>query len=174
MKWIHIYDSYQVYKQKVFTFLIDEFVIQISNEYFWLWIRIEPVYSFVLGNHISEQRYMFVTEWFISLNEKYGKYSLNWWWKVVSRKMKCPRFETWSTFTIRKKFEWKSQSVFQCWMESFDDYHTCIQKEENACNLFHVNYWLQFFVFMYNDMISNKNNYFIIRLKRSKIYHKLT
>ena len=48
--------------KKVFTFLIDEIVIQISNEYFWLWICIEPVYSFVLGNHISEQRYMFVTE----------------------------------------------------------------------------------------------------------------
>ena len=48
--------------EKVFTFLIDEIVIQISNEYFWLWICIEPVYSFVLGNHISEQRYMFVTE----------------------------------------------------------------------------------------------------------------
>ena len=50
-------------------------------------------------------------------------------------------------------------------VESFDDYYPCIQKEENECNLFHVHNWIQFFVFMYNDMTSN-NNYFIIQLKK--------
>ena len=54
-------------------------------------------------------------------------------------------------------------------MESFDDYYPRIQKEENECNLFHdVNNWLQFFIFMYNDMTS-KNNYFIIHLKKEVV-----
>ena len=86
---------------------------------------------------------------------------------MVSRKMQCPRIETSSTFIIRKKFE-RANQHFKRRTESFDDYHTCIQKIENACNLFHVNYWLQFFIFMYNDMISNKNNYFIILLKKEQ------
>ncbi|MGE5635077.1 MAG: hypothetical protein ACM3VV_07575 [Deltaproteobacteria bacterium] len=51
-------------------------------------------------------------------------------------------------------------------MESVDDYYPCIQKEDNECNLLHVNNWIQFFVFMYNDTTSNKNNYFIIQLKK--------
>ena len=57
---------------------------------------------------------------------------------MVSRKMQCPRIETSSTFIIRKKFE-RANQHFKRRTESFDDYHTCIQKIENACNLFHVN-----------------------------------
>jgi len=48
-------------------------------------------------------------------------------------------------------------------IESFDDYYPCMQKEE--CNLFHVHNWIQFFfVSMYNDTSSNKND-FIIQLQ---------
>jgi len=48
-------------------------------------------------------------------------------------------------------------------IESFDDYYPCMQKEE--CNLFHVYNWIQFFfVSMYNDTSSNKND-FIIQLQ---------
>jgi hypothetical protein len=46
-------------------------------------------------------------------------------------------------------------------IESFDDYYPCMQIE---CNLLHVHNWIQFFVSMYNDTISNKNE-FIIQLQ---------
>ena len=50
--------------------------------------------------------------------------------------------------------------------ESFDDYYPCIK---NECNLFHVHNWIQFFVSMYNDMISKKN-YFINEMnERGKV-----
>jgi len=42
-------------------------------------------------------------------------------------------------------------------IESFDDYYTCMQKEE--CNLLHVHNWIQFFVSMYNNTIANNNTY---------------
>jgi hypothetical protein len=47
-------------------------------------------------------------------------------------------------------------------IECFDDYYyPCMQIE---CNLFHVHNWIHFFVSMYNDTISNKNQ-FIIQLQ---------
>ncbi|HET9807569.1 MAG TPA: hypothetical protein VFP49_11715, partial [Nitrososphaeraceae archaeon] len=41
--------------------------------------------------------------------------------------------------------------------ENFDDYYPCMQ---DGCNLFHVHNWIQFFVSMYNDTITNNNNDF--------------
>ena len=36
-------------------------------KHFWIWIAIEPVHKSVLGNHISEERNMFVAEKFIHI-----------------------------------------------------------------------------------------------------------
>ena len=43
-------------------------------------------------------------------------------------------------------------------IECFDDYYPRIQKE-NECNLFHAYNWIQFFVSMYNDTITNNNDF---------------
>ena len=68
--------SYQIYKRKrVSAFIIDETVIQVGSQHFWLWLCIEPVHSAVLGIHISKERNMLVAEHFIRpLVDKYGKY----------------------------------------------------------------------------------------------------
>ena len=61
-------------KGKEFAFIIDETIIQIGNQHFWLWICIEPVHKSLLGIYISEERNMVVAENFIrSLIDKYGK-----------------------------------------------------------------------------------------------------
>ena len=77
-KWIQRFGSYTIYKRKrVSAFIIDETVIQIGNQHFWLWICIEPVHSSVLGIYISEERNMLVAEKFIrSLVTKYGKHAV--------------------------------------------------------------------------------------------------
>ena len=55
--WIQRFGSLQIYKRKrVSAFIIDETVIQIGNQHFWLWFCIEPIHSFVLENYISEVR----------------------------------------------------------------------------------------------------------------------
>ena len=60
--------NYPIYKRKrVSAFIIDETVIQIGNQHFWLWFCIEPVHSSVLGIYISEERNMIVAEKFINL-----------------------------------------------------------------------------------------------------------
>jgi len=74
--WLQRFGSCQIYKrERVTAFIIDETIIQIGNQHFWLWFCIEPIHSFVLGIYISEERNMFVAEKFInSLVDKYGKH----------------------------------------------------------------------------------------------------
>ena len=74
--WIQRFGSSQIYdnRKRVSAFITDETVIQISNQYFWLWMCIEPIHSSVLGIYISEERNMFIDEKFIrSLIDKYDK-----------------------------------------------------------------------------------------------------
>ena len=76
--WIQSFGSSQIYKRsRVTAFIIDETIIQIGNQHFWLWICIEPIHKSVLGIHISEERNMFVAENFIrSLVDKYGRHTV--------------------------------------------------------------------------------------------------
>jgi transposase-like protein len=54
------------YKRKrVSAFIIDETVIQIGNQHFWLWFCIEPIHRSVLVIYISEERNMIIAEKFI-------------------------------------------------------------------------------------------------------------
>ena len=69
----------QIYNKhrRISAFIIDETIIQIGNQHFWLWICIEPVHKSILGIYISEERNMFVAENFIrSLVSRYGKHTV--------------------------------------------------------------------------------------------------
>ena len=76
--WIQRFAEYPIYKiKRISAFIIDETVIQIGSQHFWLWFCIEPVHSFVLGIYISEERNMLVAERFIqSLIEKYKRHTV--------------------------------------------------------------------------------------------------
>jgi len=55
--WIQRFGSCQIYRRKrVSVLIIDETVIQIDNQHFWLWFCIEPGHSSMLGIYISEER----------------------------------------------------------------------------------------------------------------------
>ena len=47
---------------RISAFIIDETVIQVGNQKYWLWICIEPIHSSVLGIYISKDRNMLVAE----------------------------------------------------------------------------------------------------------------
>ena len=76
--WIQRFGSCQIYKRKrISAFIIDETIIQIGNNHYWLWIAIEPVHRTILGIYISQERNMFVAENFLrSLVDKYGKHTV--------------------------------------------------------------------------------------------------
>jgi putative transposase len=56
--WIQRFGSCQIYnkRKRVTTFIIDETIIQIGSQQYWLWFCIEPIHSSVLGLYISEER----------------------------------------------------------------------------------------------------------------------
>jgi putative transposase len=163
--WIQRFAEYAIYKRKrISAFIIDETVIQIGNKHFWLWICIEPVHSSVLGIYISEERNMLVAERFIqSLVEKYGKHTVytdgGTWYHEACNVLGLKHY---LHSALEKSLMERVNQYFKDRIESFDDYYPCIQKGE--CNLFYVYNWIQFFVTMYNDTSSNKND-FIIQLQ---------
>ena len=99
--WIQKFGSLQIYKRKrVSAFIIDETVIQIGNQHFWLWFCIEPVHSSVLGIYISEERNMLIAEKFIrSLVSNYGKHTV-YTQMVVLGMMKHAIYWNWNIIYI--------------------------------------------------------------------------
>ena len=167
--WIQRFDSCNIYKRKrVSAFIIDETVIQIGSQHFWLWFCIEPIHSSVLGIYISEERNMLVAEKFIkSLLSKYGKHTVytdgGTWYDEACNVL---RLKHYLHSPFQKSLMERVNQYFKDRTESFDDYYPCMQDE---CNLFHVYNWIQFFVSMYNDTISKKN-YFINELNERGEY----
>ena len=160
--WIQRFDSCNIYKRKrVSAFIIDETVIQVGSQHFWLWFCIEPIHSSVLGIYISEERNMLVAEKFIrSLVDKYGKHTVytdgGTWYDEACNVL---RLKHYLHSPFQKSLMERVNQYFKDRTESFDDYYPCMQDE---CNLFHVYNWIQFFVSMYND--TTFENYFINEL----------
>jgi putative transposase len=151
--WIQRLGSYTIYKRKrISAFIIDETVIRIGNQHFWLWLCIEPIHRSVLGTYISEERNMLVAEKFIrSLVEKYGKYTvytdLGTWYDEACNILSLKHY---MHSSLEKILMERVNQSFKDRIESFDDYFLCVK---NECNLFHVHTWIQFFVSMYNDTV---------------------
>ncbi len=151
--------SIPIYKRKrVSAFIIDETVIQIGSQHFWLWICIEQIHRSVLGIYISEERNMLVAEMFIqSLVEKYGKHTVytdgGTWYDEACNVLGLKHY---LHSALEKSLMERVNQYFKDRIESFDDYYPCMQIE---CNLLHVHNWIQFFVAMYNDTIANKNEF---------------
>ncbi|MDR4512428.1 MAG: DDE-type integrase/transposase/recombinase [Nitrososphaeraceae archaeon] len=157
--WIQRFGSSRIYKRKrVTAFVIDETIIQIGNQHFWLWICIEPINSSVLGIYISEERNMFVAENFIrSLVSRYGKHTVytdgGTWYNQACNVIGLKHY---LHSPIQKSLMERVNQYLKDRIESFDDYYPCRQQE---CNLFHVHNWIQFFISMYNDTIANNNHF---------------
>src|ERR671915_1399627 len=148
--WIQRFGSLSIYKRKrVTAFIIDETIIQIGNQNFWLWIAIEPIHSSVLGIYISEERNMLVAERFIQpLVEKYGRHTVytdgGTWYDEACNVL---RLKHYLHSPLEKSLIERVNQYFKDRIESFDDYYPCMHQKDE-CNLFHVYNWIQFFVSM--------------------------
>jgi transposase-like protein len=55
-------------RRKISKFLIDETQIKVRQDYFWIWVAIEPIDKVILGTHISSlERNMLITEEFLCI-----------------------------------------------------------------------------------------------------------
>jgi putative transposase len=161
--WIQRFSEYPIYKRKrVSVFIINETVVQIGSQHFWLWFCIEPIHRLVLGINISEERNMLVAEKFIhSLVKKYGKHTVytdgGTWYDEACNIIGLKHY---LHSSLEKSLMERVNQYFKDRIECFDDYYPCFK---NECNLFHVYNWIQFFVSMYNATIYNDK--FIINLQ---------
>ncbi len=159
-EWIQRFGSLQIYKRKrVSAFIIDETIIQIGNQHFWLWICIEPVHRSVLGIYISEERNMFVAENFIqSLVSKYGRHTVytdggTWYPQACTFLHLKHRLHS----PLERSLIERVMQYFKDRSECFDDYYPCInQKSRNNCDLSHVYNWIKLFVYLYNAKNRNE------------------
>jgi len=166
--WIQRFGSVHIYKRKrVSAFIIDETIIQIGNQHFWLWICVEPIHRSVLGIHISEERNMFVAENFIrSLVEKYGRhivYTDGGTWYPQACNFLHLKHHLHSP--LEKSLIERVMQCFKDRTESFDDYYPCIINQKRNCDLTHVYNWLKLFIYLYNTTIRNK----ILFVKRGEL-----
>ena len=157
--WIQRFGSYQIYskRKRVSAFIIDETVIQIGNQNFWLWLCIEPVHKSILGIHISEARNMFVAENFIrSLVEKYGRHTVytdgGTWYPQACNFLHLKHH---LHSSLEKSLIERIMQHFKDRTEAFDDYYPCINNKNRDCNLQHVYNWINLFVYLYNAKIRN-------------------
>ena len=138
--WIQRFGSCQIYKRKrVTAFIIDETIIQIGNQHFWLWFCIEPVHSSVLGIYLSEERNMIVAEKFIrSLVSKYGKHTVytdgGTWYDEACNIIGLKHF---LHSPFQKNFDAKSQQYLKDKIESFDD-PILVCKKRNVIYLMYI------------------------------------
>ncbi|MGN6560258.1 MAG: DDE-type integrase/transposase/recombinase [Candidatus Nitrosocosmicus sp.] len=136
-------------RKKIDEYIIDETLIKVGSEYFWLWIIIEPKDNEILSITISKERSMLVAEKFLSkVVEKYGSHAVSsdggTWYPQACRFLKLQHH-------IHSPFE---KSVIERTMqyikdrtENFDDYFPCRKKN---CKLKHVKNWLKLFAHFYN------------------------
>ena len=166
--WIQRFGSLQIYKRKrVSAFIIDETIIQIGSQHFWLWICVEPIQKSVLGIYISEERNMFVAENFIrSLVEKYGRHTVytdgGTWYPQACNFLHLKHH---LHSSLEKSLIERIIQYFKDRTESFDDYYPCIINQNRNCDLSHVYNWLKLFIYLYNTTIRNK----ILFVKRGEI-----
>ena len=118
------------YKRKrVSAFIIDETIIQIGNQHFWLWICIEPIHSSVLGIYISEERNMLVADkkFIRSLVSTYGKHTVytdgaTWYDEAYN----VLRLKHYLHSSIEKSLMERVNQYFKDRIESFDTItHVC-------------------------------------------------
>ena len=130
--WVQRFGSSQIYKRKrVSAFIIDETVIQVGSQKYWLWFCIEPVHSSVLGIYISEERNMLVTEKFIrSLVVRYGNHTVytdgGTWYDEACNIL---RLKHYLRSSFEKSLMERVNQYFKDRIEGFDDYYPCMQDE---------------------------------------------
>jgi putative transposase len=65
-------------RRKISKFIVDETQIKVGQDYFWIWVGIEPIDNVILRTHISLERNMLIAEEFLhSMINKYGKHQVS-------------------------------------------------------------------------------------------------
>ena len=151
-KWVQHYKPERISfkRRKISKFIIDETQIKVGQDYFWIWVAIEPIDKVILGTYISLERNMLIAEEFLhSMINKYGKHPVSTdggtWYPQACRFLKI-KHRLHSSYE-KSIIERTIQSIKDR-TESFDDYYFPCTKCK--CKLQHIRNWFNLFIDCYN------------------------
>ena len=170
-KWVQKYanclvDRFGTDRRQVKQLFVDETLLKIDGQNYWLWIAYEPNLDACLMMHLSRERTIFVCyRFFKQLRDRYGKKPVftdgALWYNTACRWLRLKH----QIYGIKRK---NAMERFIQYLkdrtECFDDHFPCRKKKEN-CDMQHVWNWLKlFFLYLYMlaDYRMRFNNMFVI------------
>jgi len=167
-KWVQKYsklaDRFNINKHLVKEILVDETMLKINGQDYWLWLAYEPNIRSCLMLHISRERTIFVCyQFFKHLRSKYGRkpvYTDGAHWYNDACKWLRLKHIVYETATMKNLIERFIQQIKDR-TECFDDHFPCRMKD---CTREHVWNWLKMFIlFLHMQTDRVKFTYFLLK-----------
>ena len=143
-------DIFQTNKRAVKEIFVDETLLQVDGQDYWLWIAYEPNLNVCLMMHLSRERTIFVCyHFFKRLRSKFGRKPIftegaRWYddackWLRLQHQVYGAELKN----LIERFIQYLKDRTAEC----FDDYFPCRKPD---CNRQHVWNWLKLFVLYLN------------------------
>jgi putative transposase len=149
-KWVQKYsgcttDIFQTNKRAVKEIFVDETLLQIDGQDYWLWMAYEPNLGICLMMHLSRERTIFVCyQFFKQLRDRFGRKPIftdgAQWYNNACKWLRL-QHQVYGTElkNLMERFIQQVKDRTEC----FDDHFPC--RKEN-CDRQHVSNWLKLFV----------------------------
>ena len=158
-KWLQQYsgcaDRYRTDRRLVRAIFVDETLLQIDGQDYWLWIAYEPAINSCLMMHLSRERTLFVCySFFKQLQNRYGKRPIFTdgaaWYVQACNWLRLKHY----VYGIElKNLMERFIEYIKDRTECFDDYFPC---HKQNCNRAHVWNWLKLFLLYVNMGMDRK------------------
>lgn len=158
-KWVQEYsslaDRFRVGKHSVKRIFVDETLIKIEGQNYWLWTAYEPNLNTCLMMHLSRERTIFVCyHFFKKLRNRYGRKPIftdgAHWYSKACRWLRLQHHVYGTKLkNLMERFIQQIKDRTEC----FDDHFPCRRKEN--CDRLHVWNWLKLFI-LYLHMKMNR------------------
>lgn len=155
-KWVQKYsdmaekDRFRIDKRQIKKVFVDETLLKIDGQEYWLWIAYEPTMNKCLAMHLSRERTIFVCyQFFKQLRERYGGktiYTDGARWYHLTCKWLRLKHQVYGTEmkNVMERFIQYLKDRTEC----FDDHFPC---RKEGCDRQHVWNWLKmFFLYLYS------------------------
>lgn len=168
-KWVQKYseraaDRFRIARRQVKKIFVDETLIKIDGQAYWLWVAYEPNLDVCLMMHLSRERTIFICyQFFKQLRNRYGRKPIftdgALWYDTACRWLRL-KHQVYGTElkNLMERFIQYLKDRTEC----FDDHFPCRKKEED-CNRQHVWNWLKlFFLYLYMSADRIRFNMFVM------------
>jgi putative transposase len=163
-KWVQKYsslaDRFRTNRHLVKRIFVDETLLKIDGQKYWLWVAYEPNLDVCLMMvHLSRERTIFIVcyQFFKQLRNRFGRKPIFTdgakWYNDACRWLRLTHHQVYGT-ELKNIMERFIQYIKDRTIECFDDHFPC--RKEN-CNIQHVWNWLKLFnLYLYAGMNRNK------------------